>query len=197
MIKQFNDYENTKAYTDSVQLPRGGYVCKITGTKIEEGDYGQRIKIAFDIAEGDYAGYFQDKYSRNTNEDKKWPGVYTLNVPKDDGTEQDGWAKRRFRTFTNALEDSNPGYHFDWDETKFKGKLVGLIFNYREYSFNGNTGMTPNAAKAASIGDIKEGKFKIPGDKLLSTRPAGSATAAGSVSEFMNIPQTEEEEIPF
>lgn len=196
MIKQFSNYDTTQAYTDTEQLPRGGYVCKITGAKVEEGDYGQRIKVAFDIEEGEYAEYFKNKYERNTNEDKKWPGVYSLNVPKDDGSEQDGWAKRRFKTFTNALEDSNSGYHFDWDETKFKGKLIGIIFNYREYSFNGQTGMTPNAAKVASVSDIRENKFKLPKDRYLSNGSGQQATQ-DEINGFMNIPAGNEEEIPF
>lgn len=196
MIKSFNDYEATKAYTGAEQLPRGGYVCKITGAKIEENDYGQHVKIAFDIAEGQYAGYYQNKYASNTNEDKKWPGVFTLNVPKDDGTEQDGWTKRRFKTFTNALEDSNAGYHFDWDETKFKGKMVGLVFNYREYEFNGQRGWTPNAAQSASISDIREGKYKIPKDKVLKNA-APAAAQQSSIDGFMTVPAGAEEEIPF
>lgn len=198
MINKFANYDTTQAYTESEQLPRGGYVCKITGAKIEESDYGQRVKIAFDIAEGDHAGYFQAKYDRNTNEDKKWPGVYSLNVPSDDGSERDNWAKRRFKTFTNALEDSNAGYHFDWDETKFKGKQIGLVFNYREYEFNGQTGMTPNVAKAVSIGDIKENRFKIPEDKYLKNNSAQNKTAnQAAIDGFLNVPAGDAEEIPF
>ena len=198
MINKFNGFDETKAYTDAEQLPRGGYICKITGAKIEDTDYGQRVKIAFDIAEGDHAGYFQAKFDRNTNEDKKWPGVYSLNVPSDDGSERDSWTKRRFKTFTNALEDSNPGYHFDWDESKFKSKLIGLVFNYREYEFNGQTGMTPNVAKVASIGDIKENRFKIPEDKFLKNSPTTSTSANQSaIDGFINVPAGNEEEIPF
>lgn len=196
MIKSFNDFNATQAYTDIEQLPRGAYVCRITGAKIEENDYGQRVKIAFDIAEGEYAGYYQSKYDRNTNEDKKWPGVYSLSVPKDDGSEQDGWTKRRFKTFTNALEDSNNGYHFDWDETKFKGKLIGLVFNYREYEFNGQRGWTPNAAKAVSIADVREGKCKIPEDRPLRNA-APTAAQQNAIEGFMQVPSGTEEEIPF
>ena len=111
MIKKFNDFNETKGYSDSQQLPRGGYVCKIIGAKPIETKFGQSIKVAFDIAEGEFAGYYQQKYDANKNEDKKWPGTFLLNVPSDDGSTQDGWTKRKFRTFTDALEDSNTGYH--------------------------------------------------------------------------------------
>lgn len=198
MIGQFKDFATTQAYTDSEQLPRGGYVCKITGAKVEDTQWGQRVKVAFDIAEGDYAGYFQNKYNSNQNEDKKWPGVLSLSVPKDDGTPQDGWTKRRFKTFTNALEDSNPGYRFDWDETKFKGKLIGIIFNYREWEFNGRTGMTPNAAKTTSVEAIKTEKYKIPEDRYLNGNGPKAAPADNSgLDGFVNVPGGVEEEIPF
>ena len=197
MIKKFNDFNETKGYSDSQLLPRGGYVCKIIGAKPIETKFGQSIKVAFDIAEGEFAGYYQQKYDANKNEDKKWPGVYSLSVPKDDGTEQDNWTKRRFKTFTNALEDSNSGYHFDWDETKFKGKRVGLVFNYREYEFNGKNGMTPNPAKAVSVDAILNNKYKIPDDKLLNgSRPAAPAQES-AVDGFVSVKPGVEEEIPF
>lgn len=193
MIKQFNDFDKTQAYSEAKQLPRGGYVCRIVGAKAEENSDGnQYVKIAFDIAEGEYKDFFQDKFDQNTNEDKKWSGVYTLNVPKDDGTEKDTWTKRRFKTFTNALEDSNDGYHFDWDEAKFKDKLVGMIFNYREYEFNGMTGMTPNVARVAAAEEIRKGDYKIPQDRLLSKKKISD------ISGFVNVPESATEvEIPF
>lgn len=193
MITKFNDFDKTQAYTETKQLPRGGYVCRIAGAKVEPSrDGGQYIKIAFDIEEGEYKGFFQGKFDQNTNEDKKWSGVYTLSVPKDDGSEKDTWTKRRFKTFTNALEDSNDGYHFDWDETKFKDKLVGMIFNYREYEFNGMTGMTPNVARVTSVEEIRKGEYKIPQDRLLNKKKAES------ISGFVNVPESATEvEIPF
>ena len=198
MITQFKDYSTTKAYTESTILPRGGYVCKIIGAKVmPENQFGQSIKIAFDIAEGEYAGYYQAKFDANTNEDKKWPGVYMLNVPTDDGSEKDGWTKRRFRTFTDALEESNAGYHFDWDETKFKDKLIGFIFNYREWeNSQGNTIMVPNAKNVTSVQKIRDGKYKIPDDKLLSGSSRRSASRIDD--SFIDIPEgVMSDEVPF
>lgn len=199
MIKKFSDYEQTKGYTDSEHLPRGGYVCKIIGAKPQENQYGQSIKIAFDIAEGEYKDYYKRKFDANTNEDKKWPGVFLLNVPADDGSEKDGWTKRRFRTFTDALEDSNDGYHFDWDETKFKNKLVGFVFNYREWTApDGRVVSSANAATVTSAAKIRSGAFKIPEDKLLRGKRNNTAAATSSSDgEFMTLPEGSDEDIPF
>lgn len=197
MIKKFGDYEQTKGYSDGgEQLPRGGYVCKIIGAKVQENEYGQSIKIAYDIAEGEYKDFFQKKYDANTNEDKKWPGTFLLNVPSDDGSQQDGWTKRRFRTFTDALEDSNTGYHFDWDETKFKGKQVGFVFNYREWKApDGRYVMSPNVAKSTSTDKIRKGSFKVPEDKL-QKKSTDNTEQIGS-GDLTIIPEGVNEEIPF
>lgn len=199
MIKKFGDYDQTKGYSDGgEQLPRGGYVCKIIGAKVQENEYGQSVKIAFDIAEGEYKDFYQKKYDANTNEDKKWSGTFLLNVPNDDGTQQDGWSKRRFRTFTDALEDSNPNYHFDWDETKFKGKLVGFIFNYREWQApDGRLIRSANPAKTVSVDKIRKGNFKIPADKLLENVSRGSGQTDDGTTGFINIPDGVEKEVPF
>lgn len=199
MIKQFKDYDQTKGYSNSEQLPRGGYVCSIIGAKPQDSQYGQSIKIAFDIVEGEYAGFYQKKFDANTSEDKKWPGTYLLNVPTDDGSQQDGWTKRKFRTFTDALEDSNSNYHFDWDETKFKGKLIGFVFNYREWEApDGRAILSPNAANVTSVENIRKGNFKIPADKLLKTHAAQApGPQPAGTSQFIDIPAGVDTEVPF
>lgn len=74
------------------------------------------LVIAFDIAEGEQAGFYKRNYDSQTQEDKKWKGVYRLYCPKDDGTDQDNWTKRRFKTVMEAFESSNEKYHWNWDE---------------------------------------------------------------------------------
>jgi hypothetical protein len=199
MIKQFKDFDQTRGYSNSEQLPRGGYVCKIIGAKPQDSQYGQSIKIAFDIAEGEYKDFYQKKFDANSSEDKKWPGTFLLNVPTDDGSERDGWTKRKFRTFTDALEDSNAGYHFDWDETKFKGKLIGFVFNYREWEApDGRAVMSPNAANTTSVENIRKGNFKIPQDKLLRTHSTPSTQPSNPTSQpFIGISEGVDTEVPF
>lgn len=190
MIKKFEDYDKVKAYGVSEQLPRGGYVCKIIGAKIEENEYGQSVKIAFDIAEGDFSGYYKKRYDSDDREDKKWGGTYLLNVPKDDGSERDGWTKRRFKTFTDALEDSNPNYHFDWDEQKFAKKQIGIVFNYREWK---EGSWVPNPANVCSVETIRKNEFKQPADKSLPQKAKPKADDDG----WMNVPEGVAEELNF
>ena len=72
--------------TNFEQLPKGAYVIKIMGAKEDTWPSGDNcLKIAFDIAEGKYKGFYQDMFDRNTNEDKQWPydAVFALNIPND------------------------------------------------------------------------------------------------------------------
>ena len=194
-IRRFSDYEQTKSYKDFEQLPRGGYVLIIKNAELCENSVGQYTKIMCDIAEGDYKDFFMNDYLGQKKEDRKWRCNYLLNTPKDDGSEKDGWTKRRFKTVTEALEESNPGYHFDWDERKFRGKLVGGLFNEREYETNdGKVRRATNLAKLCTVEQIRSGNYRIPDDKLLNS---GNPMPPQQDTGFMNIPDVVDEELPF
>lgn len=193
MIQQFKDYNETQSYEDYKTLPKGGYVVKIMGVSQEQNSNGAYLKIGCDIAEGEYKDFYSEQYKRNTNENKKWGCNFLLSIPKDDGSEKDSNTKRFFKTFTEALEESNSGYHFDWDETKFKGKLIGGLFNEQEFvKNNGSIGTSTKLARVCSVQRIKDGTFKLPDDKKLTT--GGNSSGSG---DFMNVSGSIEEELPF
>ena len=81
-------------------------------------------KIAFPVLNNLSKGSLRKTmpFESNTSEDKKWKGKATIYCPKDDGSEKDEWTRKNFARWTNAFEDSNPGYKWDWDEKKLKGK---------------------------------------------------------------------------
>lgn len=194
MIKKFKDYEQTKSYGGFDRLPKGGYVLVIKGAEVLSNRIGEYIKIAADIYEGEFIQFFTREYKNQQTEDKKWHCNYLLNIPKDDGSEQDGWTKRKFKTFTEALEESNEGYHFDWDEQKFKGKLIGGLFNEREYEGrDGAVRKATNWANVCTVDKIREGSYTLPDDKLLK----GSANPAPASVAFMDIPDGIDDELPF
>lgn len=195
MIDRFGDYDKVQAYSDYATLPKGGYVCKIMNAEVQENSVGKYVKVSLDIAEGEYKDFYIKDWKGQQAEDRKWRCNYLLNIPKDDGSERDGWAKRKFKTFTEALEESNEGYHFDWDEQKFKGKLIGGIFNIREYEKrDGGIGSTTNLAQVTAVEKIRKGDYKSPKDQLIDK---GNAANAPGMDAFMHIPEEIEEEVPF
>ena len=197
-IKRFGDFEKIQGYSDFEMLPRGGYVVKILGAVVKESNYGQYVELSCDIAEGDYSNYYMNDWKRQTVETKKWHCISFLNVPKDDGTEQDGWTKRRFKTFTEALEESNNGYHFDWDESRFKGLLIGAVFNYRKYyGADGSLKESPNLAFFTTVQNVRDGKYRLPDDKMPKGVAPAAAPQAPSNDSWVSVPDGTDEELPF
>lgn len=193
-MKQFKDYDKTRSYSDAKQLPKGGYVLRIMNAEEKENQNGKYIMISCDIEEGEYKGFFMDDYKGQDREDKKWHCNFLLNEPKDDGSEKDGWTKRRFKTVTEALEESNPNYHWDWDETKWKNKLIGGLFNIREYETNnGQIRQATNLKQLCSVEKIRSGSFKLPNDDLKERKVAAPADDNG----FMPIPETSDDALPW
>ena len=198
-MKKLNGYQAAQAYSDQEKLSPGGYVLKILDVKYQENSWGDVILLSFDIDEGENKGFFAANYKAQTQEDKKWKGTYRLRVPKDDGSEQDNWAMRRFKTVISNFEESNQGYHWDWDEQKLKGKLIGALFNNKEYEFDGRHGFFTNCHSLVTVEKIRSGKFEIPSDTLLKEKgnngyPVGSTPG---IDGFMNIPDGIDEELPF
>ena len=180
-------------------LPIGGYEVKIINVKEETFAWGSRLKIAFDIASGEYEGFYQKDFDSRQGEDKKWKGIYRIYTPKDDGSEKDAWTKRTFNNFIYCLEDSNPGYHMDWDPlekgdfSQFKGKLLGLLFRNEEWEMNNNgeyrTGWSTKPFAVLSTGDIKDRNYKMPKDKPLINK--------SSPSGFTPIDDEDDGDVPF
>ena len=171
-------------------LPAGGYVCNILSARVESGDWGDTLVIAHDVCEGEYKDIFKRDYENNPREDKKWRGTFRLRLPKDDGTEQDGWKKRSLSNFLWAIEQSNPGFAFNWDEKSLKGKKIGLIYRNKEWAYNDRTGWTTEAAGTESIDNIREGKFRQLKDKPLANKPVSVETT------FEELTDTEDQ-LPF
>lgn len=187
MINQVN-MDGVSSYGTTASVPKGGYVVRILGVTVKQNSKGQYLELGCDIAEGEYAGIFLQDFRGQTSEPKKWHCNAFVNVPLGNNTEQDGWTKRAFKTFYESLEASNPNYHFDWDETKIKGLMVGALFSGREY--RGNDGNVYEAVAIngwTSVDNIRTGKYKLLKDKHLKEQAAGGSFG-GNVSVTSSSP---------
>lgn len=200
-MKPIKNFDKVKAYNNGpTQLPVGGYVLKITAVRYEEGENGNsdKIVVAFDVAEGDYAGFFKNKFDSNQNEDKKWKGTTSVYVPKEDGSEQDEWTTQKLKAFTDALEDSNGKYKWDWEESKWKGLLIGGVFGEVFTVIEGKQVRFTTFKFPASVENIRKGEFRIPKVQYKNGASANAVDMSTAASEdFMQIPAGAEEEIPF
>lgn len=191
MIRAYANYAAKKSAGARAILPAGGYVAKIMTAKVKQNTWGDTLEVAFDIAEGECQGFFKHDYDSNTRDDRKWRGVMRLQVPSDqDDPKKDSWKKNVFENFTCCVQESNPGYEWDWDESGLKGKMIGVLFNNREWEMNGNTGWTTECRHAASVDDIRNGKFKVPKDRPLKK-------SAGTSSNAFTEIEDSDDEVPF
>lgn len=187
-MKKYNDVKIERSASTRETLPAGGYVCQILSARVEENDWGDTLVIAHDVCEGEYAGIFKRDYDNNQNDNKKWRGTFRLRLPKDDGTEQDAWKKRSLGNTVWALEQSNPGFAWNWDEKSLKGKKIGLIYRNKEWEYNGRSGWTTEAGAAESIDNIRNGKFKPLKDRPLANKPSATAYAAEVAEDDSDLP---------
>ena len=118
-----------KGMEDFKALPIGVYECIIRGAKVHTNPQTgkESFKVAVDIATGEYKGYFQKRFDNNTNSDKKWDNNATRYLAFQ------GDNSAYFKGFITCVENSNPGYKWDWDETKLTNKKICGVFQYEEY----------------------------------------------------------------
>jgi len=173
--------ETAKQGSDTLdELPAGGYICKVINAILnndpEKGR--QNIELQVDIAEGDYAGYFQKLSDR-------W-GFWGLR----------GWMSfkeselGRFEKTCMAFMNSNPGLVFNpfvkggVDVDKLIGKKIGVVTGKEQYKSNSGDTRDKNVVSYfTEISKIKEGKFRIPKPKLLPETPEGGFMAVTDGAE--------------
>lgn len=193
-MKQFKGFER-KEQVEWEALPKGAYVIKLLNIKEEanKNSSGTHLAIAFDVAEGDYAGFYKKAFESDTREDKKWnnDAVIYINCPEDNSPQ---WLIDNFNKFITAVEDSNDGYHWSWDEKTLKNKLVGAKFCIEQSEYDGKIYDHTKAKWFIAAKKIRDGKYgKLPNDKLIT-----ASTGNDGPTDFMNIPENiTDEEIPF
>jgi len=176
--------------------PVGQYIAEIQGVRMDK-SYDKthdEIVLMIEITEGEFAGQYH-KVFENQKERfggyVKYKGVFKLRPPID-GDEP--WVKNKFEANLWCVQESNPGYVWDWDESKLKGKKIGI--NVRENNYTGNDGKpktTTEIGQLETIEDVRDGKCK-------DMKPRGAQQKANNTSsetENIGTDVTNEVEVPF
>ena len=166
------DLENVQEFT-KFKNPVGGFICEIkTVEDVPEKEY---LRIGYDIAEA------------LNNEQKEFVGMYEKRKKERDfdyPTTVVSYKENSlpfFKGFITALENSNRGYKWDNDETKFVGKLIGFVIGEEEYEGKDKNGVPKvkvrtYVAERHSVDAIKEGDFDVPEFKKLTKAPVERAS---------------------
>ena len=199
-IKTYDGYKAQQNSSKPDNLPAGLYVGVCKGARVEETSWGgQRLILALDVAEGEHKDHYQnllDWEQKNGSYTPKWKGSFRMNVPTGDGSEKDAWTKRSFEGNIWCIEQSNPGYKFDFNEQSLKGKLVGLNVRNKEWEYNDMTGWTTEIGRLEPVDDVRSGKAKVMKDRPLqnSTSQPEAVAAADPATGFTPV---ETSELPF
>lgn len=213
MPKALNGYNEATAtsFKGRDKLPVGGYVLKIMNVREENYDWGDVIVLQFDIADGEYSGFFKKQYDAASDEYKKWKGTHRINIPAPESDKEEDVKryKRRlgfFKSQIKAFEDSNSGLKINcesaWDATVLKGKKVGAVFGNQEY-YNANTGQSywfTGLDHLVSVDDIINNDFKIPADKPDKKKPKNDetfSTTDDTSNPMGDFDELEEGDVPF
>lgn len=185
-MKKPSNYDKAQEYAPVEKLPAGAYICQIMNVEEQTNDYGTKLILAFDITEGDFKDFYKKQYNSQTQEDKKWKGNFRLACADEDAKEDD-WRLRMFKSSIHKFEDSNKGFHWDWDERKLKGLKIGILVRDKEYDYEGRRGFWSEPFALITVDDVKDGNFSMPKTKFLDEYNENNVSAPAG-DGFMNIP---------
>jgi hypothetical protein len=100
-----------------------------------------------------------------------------------------------FKGFITAVENSNPGYKWDWDEKKLVGKNVIAVFGEEEYLKDGQVKTSVKLVEFRSLDAYKEGKIKVPEIKRLSVPVQELESETNTTNEGISV--FDDSELPF
>lgn len=155
----------------------GGYIVRIKAVEdVEEKEY---LKIEYDIADGEFKGYYQDLYKSRGF----WGGSFIRSYKEK--------ALPFFKAFKTSVEVSNPGFVFKNDPLTLVGKFLGIVLGEEEYESNsGEIKKRLYVAQCRSGQTIRDGDFEVPELKRLAKK-------SDSLDSFTDITGNEDIELPF
>lgn len=200
-----NDYDQVQV-GGYRQLPAGGYICRILGAKAEVSKVGNpMVTVMLDIIDGDYSGFFMDKYRDKKGKAENPAAVKYPNdgIARIVTVDAEGHTKKSFKGFVTAVEKSND-IGLPREDNAFiaslKDKEVGVLFGREQYM--GTDGQPRWSTKPRFFRDVESiinGDYTVPEDQLLKKDPA-QAVMDAATSFFGEMPsgfQEAQEDLPF
>lgn len=195
-MKQFEGFKSEASGKKFPMLPAGTYVAAIKNVKVDGQEPDQQLVLRLDIIEGDWAGYYTKRYENDShsagfaqNYKANYKGDLRIQVPNPDNSKRNHpeWDVRTFNNAIFCIEQSNPGYKWDWNEAGLKGKVVGI--NVREGTYNGN--LYTQIGRLEVADDVRKGIVSTMRPK----EPSGQA--ATTVDQQTGFVHVETDELPF
>ena len=200
----FEPHENTIVEN----LPVGAYVGKIVDAELKKlqssnGDF-ERLELKVDVADGEYKDHYAKLYDSQSNGmyPTRWKGVIRFNIPQV-GSQYEHGQKKALEHLAWCLQDSNPRYKWDGDESKMKGLAIGFSVRERDWLMERDGeisyGTTTEVARVESIKSVKDGKVKPMKKRELkdAEKEKLSAYQASHSANSSELTQVYDEHLPF
>lgn len=184
-MKPINNFSEVQATSGEFSKPtNGGYCIEIIAVKdvpldanTGKGDY---LKIDYDICHGEFAGYY-------TKQNERFGGEWFANFIRSYKEKALGM----FKHFINCVQESNPGFVWDWNEQSLVHKYIGVVLQEEEYRKNdGSVGVKLVVKDIKTCEQIMNGEFKVPATKKLAQN-----AQAQSAPNF--VPIDDLDDLPF
>lgn len=183
------DMTNVNEAGEFKSVTAGAYICKICA--VEDVPDKEYLKVSYDIAQGEFAGYYTD--TRKEHPDWSWSGAYVKSYKTK--------ALPMLKRFCSAVSKSNGNFVFDAgavnsDEQTLVGKKLGLVLAEEEYYSNsGELRTRLYVAREFPIDKLNE--QKIPAVKTVDGGKKSKPKTASGNEGFMQIPAGADEAVPF
>lgn len=153
----------------------GGYIIRIKAVQdVPEKEY---LKISYDIADGEFKGYYTDMWQRTGYDLPTFIKSY-----KDK-------ALGYFKAFIDAVEGSNR-YKWNNDERSLVNLFVGTVLREEEYrSSSGEIKTILKPDIFLTTAEIRNGRFEVRPCKRLSNAPASPQSGFNGTSAVNYTPQ--------
>lgn len=151
-IENWSEIE-AKGMDDFTPFPAGVYECIIVNAceNFNKDSGKTTLKVMVDIASGEYKGYFKEMYDKNTNVDRRWNNNSTKYLSLEEQN------LSYLKGFITSVENSNPGYTWDWDETKLHDKKICCVYQWEQYQTqDGKIGISAKLNKFRSLDKMKD-----------------------------------------
>jgi hypothetical protein len=143
-----NGYDTTTPQSGMIEYPEAGPIkCIIIAAKTEISSNGNEMLVLdLDIHEGKFAGFYARKFNNDERENKRWQlKHYRLTNEENVG---------RLKGDIKAIEESNPGFIFDFNESSLVNKVVGC--NLREEEYLNSKGEIKSSLKPVYLFPLKD-----------------------------------------
>jgi len=183
------DLTNVQEAGEFKRLPAGAYNCVITAA--EDVPNSEYLRIAYDIAEGEFAGYYGEMRSNHPD----WKNIGMLYKSYKPA------ALPMFKRFCSAVSKSNGNYVFDGgainaDEKTLTGKRIGLVLGEEQYYSNsGDLKTRLYVNRECAVADLEA--QKVPKLKQTAGAIATPAANAPGPANNWNMAEDTDEEVPW